>query len=144
MKLFQYSVSFMRFYHSFQTNYYPFVTHGKKSLITFLLTLISYFLYFGKKHTHTPKQNKQTKLQKEAAVCGTCHALVTVKQILLECADLTEIKKIFFEENSVNSLFRNVRPERLLTLLNDTGALYNILSVLWRSYVKVFIEDCCS
>ena len=129
MKLFQYTASFMRFYHSFQTNYYPFVTHGKKSLITFLVTLISYCPLFWKNtHTH-PKTKKQ--LQKEATVCGTCHAFVTVKQILTECADLSEIRKKYFEENSLNSLFRNVRPERLLTLLNDTGALYNVLKVLW-------------
>ena len=97
-----------------------------------------------KKHTHTPQNKPKKQLQKEATVCGTCHALVTVKQILIECADLTEIRKKYFEENSLNSLFRNVRPEILLTLLNDTGALYNILSVLWRSYVKVLIENCGS
>ena len=47
----------------------------------------------------------------EAPVCVACGAVITVKHILIECADLLEIRKKYFEERSLYSLFRNVIPE---------------------------------
>ena len=35
--------------------------------------------------------------KEEAAVCVACNAVITVKHILIECADLLEIKKKYFE-----------------------------------------------
>ena len=40
-----------------------------------------------------------------------CNAAITVKRILIECADLVEVRKKYFEEKSLNSLFCNVTPE---------------------------------
>ena len=40
--------------------------------------------------------------------------VIAVKHILIECADLLEIRKKYFEEKSLYSLFRNVIPERIL------------------------------
>ena len=49
----------------------------------------------------------------EAPVCVAHAAVITVKHILIECADLSEIRKKYFEERSLYSLFRNVFPEIL-------------------------------
>ena len=46
-------------------------------------------------------------LRKEKAfVCIACNAVITVKHILIECAYLLEIRKKYFEEGSLYSLFR--------------------------------------
>ena len=43
--------------------------------------------------------------KEEAAVCVACNAVITVKHILIECADLLEIRKgIFRREISVFTL----------------------------------------
>ena len=49
--------------------------------------------------------------KEEAPVCLACNAVITVKHNLIECADLLEIRKKYFEEKSLHSLFRNVIPE---------------------------------
>ena len=41
--------------------------------------------------------------KEEAPVCSACNAVITVKHILIECADLFEIKKKDFEERSILS-----------------------------------------
>ena len=40
--------------------------------------------------------------------------VITVKRIMIECADLLEIRKKYFEERSLYSLFWNVIPEIIL------------------------------
>ena len=49
--------------------------------------------------------------KEEAPVCVACHAVITVKHMLVERADLLEIRKKYFEERSLYSVFRNVIPE---------------------------------
>ena len=49
--------------------------------------------------------------KEEPPVCVVCNATVTVKHIWIECADLAEVRKKYFEEKSLDSLFRNVNPE---------------------------------
>ena len=69
--------------------------------------------------------------KEEAPVCVACNAVITVKHILIECADLLEIrKKKYFEEKSLYSLFRNVIPEIIFDFLREIGVFYKILSVL--------------
>ena len=48
--------------------------------------------------------------REEAPVCIACGAVITVKHILIECADLLEIRKKYFEERSLYSLSRHVIP----------------------------------
>ena len=65
--------------------------------------------------------------REEAPVCVACGAVITVKHILIECADLFEIRKKYFEERSLYSLFRNVIPEFLcVDLLLEIGLFYKI------------------
>ena len=49
--------------------------------------------------------------REEAPVCVACGAVITVKNILIEFTDLLEVRKKYFEERSLFSLFRNVVPE---------------------------------
>ena len=58
-----------------------------------------------------------------------CNAVVTVKHALIECADLLEITKKYFEEKSLYSLFRNVIPEKK-DILREIGVFYKTWSVL--------------
>ena len=44
--------------------------------------------------------------KKEAPVCVSCNAVITVKHISIECTDLLEIGKKYFEERSLYSLFK--------------------------------------
>ena len=56
--------------------------------------------------------------------------VLTVKHILIECADLLETRKKYFEEKSLHSLFRNVIPEVVFDFLREIGVFYKIWSVL--------------
>ena len=51
--------------------------------------------------------------REEASVCIACGAVITVQHTLIECADLLEIKKKYFETRFLYSLFRNMIPEKL-------------------------------
>ena len=42
--------------------------------------------------------------KEEASVCIACNVVFTVKRIFIECADLLEIRKKYFEEKSVFTL----------------------------------------
>ena len=54
------------------------------------------------------------------------NSVVRVKHILIECADLMEIRQKYFEERSLYSLFRNVIPEVIFYLLREIGVFYKI------------------
>ena len=46
--------------------------------------------------------------------CTNFKVKVTVRAyILIECSDLAKIRKKYFEELSLYSLFRNVNPEKM-------------------------------
>ena len=64
--------------------------------------------------------------KEEAPVCVACNAVITVKHILIECADLLEIRKKYFEEKSLYSLFRSVIPEAIFGFLREIGVFYKI------------------
>ena len=55
--------------------------------------------------------------KEEAPVCVACDAVITVKYILIECADLLEIRKKYFKEKSLYSLFQNVISEIIFDFL---------------------------
>ena len=46
--------------------------------------------------------------KEEAPFCVGCSSVIIVKHILIECADLSKMRKKYFEERSLYSLFRNV------------------------------------
>ena len=67
--------------------------------------------------------------KEEAPVCVACNAVTTVKHVLIECADLLEIRKKYFEERSLYSLFLNVIPEIIFDFLREIGVLHNMKCV---------------
>ena len=62
----------------------------------------------------------------EAPVCVASNAVITVKYILIDCADLLEIRKKYFEERSLYSLFRNEIPEIIFHFMREIGMFYKI------------------
>ncbi|WP_419629168.1 hypothetical protein, partial [Thiolapillus sp.] len=55
----------------------------------------------------------------EAPVCVARNAVITVKHILIECAELLEIRKKYFKERY--SLFRNAISEIIVGVLREIG-----------------------
>ena len=64
--------------------------------------------------------------KEEAPVCVACNTVITVKHILIECADLLEIRKKYFEQRSLYSLFWNMIPEIIFDFLREIGVFYKI------------------
>ena len=64
--------------------------------------------------------------KEEAPVCVARNAVITVKHILIECADLLEIRKKYFEEKSLYSLFRNVILKIIFDFLREIDVFYKI------------------
>ena len=59
-------------------------------------------LHFGHSYfTHSFLLKKE-----ELPVCVACNTTITVKHVLIERADLVEVRKKYFEERSLHSLFR--------------------------------------
>ena len=64
--------------------------------------------------------------KEEAPVCVACNVVLTVKHILIECTDLLEIRKKYFGEKSLFSLFWNVIPEIIFDFLREIGVFCKI------------------
>ena len=80
--------------------------------------------------------------KEEAPVCAACNVVLTVKHILIECTDLLEIRKKYFEEKSLYSLFRNVIPEVVFDFLREIGVFYKVWSVLRKCLCEVLSKSC--
>ena len=102
MKLFWYLITFTKFYRNFRINLSFCNTRKENTVLNRLHVGHSYL-------THSFILRKE-----EAPVCVACGAVVTVKHILIECADLLEIRKKYFEEKSLYSLFWNMILEIML------------------------------
>ena len=59
--------------------------------------------------------------KEEAPVCVACNTVLTVKHILIECADFLEVRKKYFKQKSLYLLFRNVSPEIIFDFLHEIG-----------------------
>ena len=104
----------MTSYQSFRTNCEHFVIQEKKTVLNRLHIGHSYF-------THSFLLKKE-----EPPVCVACNTTISVKHILIECADLVEVRKNYFVERSLHSLFRNVNPEKFLDYLKEISMFYKI------------------
>ena len=72
------------------------------------------------------KKKKKKKKEEEPPVCVTFNTIKTVKHILIECADLVEVTKKYFEERFLYSLFRNENPENIFYYLKEIGMFYEV------------------
>ena len=64
--------------------------------------------------------------KEEAPVCVACNTVITVKHILIECANLLEIRKKYFEEKSLYLLFLSVIPQVIFDFLREIGVFYKV------------------
>ena len=64
--------------------------------------------------------------KEEAPICAACNVVITVEHILIECADLLETRKKYFEKKILYSLFRNVIPEVVFDFLREIGVFYKV------------------
>ena len=80
--------------------------------------------------------------KEEAPGCVACNVAITVKHILIECADSLEIRQKYFEEKSLYSLFRNVNSEIIFEFFREIGVFYKILNVLRKCLCEVFLKSC--
>jgi len=51
---------------------------------------------------------------------GTCQCLVTVKHILVECADLNDVQNKHFVASSVKDVFNNVESQKIVDFIKET------------------------
>ena len=98
MKLVWYQISFMKFYQRKENTFLNRLHIGH-----------SYFI-------HSFILRKE-----EAPVCVACNTALTIKHILIECADLLEVRKKYFEQKSLYSLFWNVSHEIIFYFLREIG-----------------------
>ena len=54
------------------------------------------------------------------------HVKLLAKRIMIECADLVEVRKKHFEERSLYSLFLNLIPDMLFDCLREIGVFYKV------------------
>ena len=62
-----------------------------------------------------------------APVCVTCDIVITIKHILTECADLTEIRQRYFEKRDLCIHFFGLCFQKhFFLLLREIGVFYEI------------------
>ena len=64
--------------------------------------------------------------REEPPVCVACNTTVTVKHFLIECADLVEVRKKYFEERSLYLLLRNKNLGKIFDYLKEIGMFYKV------------------
>ena len=110
IKLLWYPASFMTSYQSFADKLLTFCNTRKEDTVLNRLHIgHSYFTqsFLLKKEEHP--------------VCVACNTTITVKHVFIECADLLEVRKKYFEERSLYSLFRNMSSEDIFDHLKKIG-----------------------
>ena len=82
-----------------------------------------YYLQYKKENTVLNRLHIVRK--EEIPVCVACNAVISVEHILMECADLLEIRKKYFKERSLYSLFQNMQIKKK-NILQEIGVFYKI------------------
>ena len=58
--------------------------------------------------------------------CIPCNCLLTIKHLLIECVDFSDVRQRFYQVPSLQDLFKTVKPEVILEFLK-AAALYKLL-----------------
>ena len=130
MKLVWCLISFTKFYRNFQTNYH-FVIQGKTTHIGHSYLTRSFSLR-----------------GEDAPVCVACGAVITVRHILIKCADLLEIRKNILKRDlcihSFGTWFREKKQKKTLFwfLARDWCVLQNMKCIKVMFVWSVFKELC--
>jgi len=51
--------------------------------------------------------------------CGTCQCPLTVKHILVECADLKDVRNKHFVASSIKDVFENVEAQSIIDFIKE-------------------------
>ena len=52
--------------------------------------------------------------------CGTCQCPLTVKHILVECVDLSDVRNKHFVASSIKDVFNNVEAQKVVDFIKET------------------------
>lgn len=58
--------------------------------------------------------------------CIPCHCPLNVKHILIDCIDFAHIRSRYFNVGSMEDLFKNVDPSKILKFIKDIGLFYKL------------------
>ena len=64
--------------------------------------------------------------REERPRCFACDTDFTVKHFLIDCSDLIDQRKNFYEERNLQDLFTNVETEKIFGFLKETGLFYKV------------------
>ena len=65
--------------------------------------------------------------------CTPCNCPLTIKHLLIECVDFSDVRQRFYGIPSLQDLFKTVKPEVILEFLK-AAALYRLLSFVWMGF----------
>ena len=71
-------------------------------------------------------------------MCYACQAKYTVKQILIECTDLTHLRKTFYRANNMEELFQNTEINYVMSFLKTVKNL-NKFTIRPNYFYKPFL-----
>ena len=57
--------------------------------------------------------------------CGTCQCPLTVKHILVECADLKDVRNKHFVASSIKDLFDTIEAHKIIDFIKETRFISN-------------------
>ena len=75
---------------------------------------------------HTRLTHKHYLLNEDFPVCTACDCLLTVKHILIECADTLLIRQDYFNCNDLKTLFNSVAGDTILAYLSEINLIGHI------------------
>ena len=58
--------------------------------------------------------------------CVGCHQHITIKHVLLDCIEFSDVRPRFYNVNGLNELFGQVPPDVILSFLKEIGLYMKI------------------
>ena len=65
-------------------------------------------------------------LNEPAPVCMSCLCQLTIKHVLLECTDFSDIRGLYFQASSLRELFTQTNSSHIIEFLRRTGLYFSI------------------
>ena len=80
--------------------------------------------------------------KEQTPVCVVCNTALTIKHILIESTDLSEVRKKYFEQKSLYSHFQDVSPEIIFDFLREVVCFIKYEVCYGNGYVKYIFKNC--
>ena len=75
---------------------------------------------------HTKITHQHLVLAEEAPTCIGCDCQLTVKHILIECLDYSEIRSKYYRSKNLKALFNTIEPRKIIGFIAEIGLLKRI------------------